>query len=424
VRCRGRSVRLLVGAVLGLLVITDGGDAHGSVSAKSSSPRLVTIARATEAAGTARIVATNIAGSGERSVTKVRGVIDFVHDRAEFVAEGRDRGGVPSISTVRLAGGYIFTPNSPKRGEEPQTPSKPWLRSWASRGQDELALLISGDVGAGLRSLDDAGPVVRVGTEKVRGTPTVHYRFKPARGTVPRQVRAMNPERPRIATYDIWVDRGHRLRRFVQAGTSGKRSRDVVEAELFDFAVPVTVVEPVPDQVKDDEIDGLTGDWRLVRRGRANGNAWRIYRARTELGSCFAHETDPRGPRVVAAAPDQRGRAQDTCVYDRDRPDDPVPPPKADLSTTAVALPNGMALLYGRVLPDEQRLTLRFANGHRRRLHPKHGTFAVALPADVLVNEIVTDIEGQKTHCRLDRTFHSFDCTGGRFTIAPEGRGL
>ena len=109
----------------------------------------------------------------------------------------------------------------------------------------------------------------KVGTEKLRGTSTTHYRGTidlnkaAAAASTPEQKTALEKavQQTGISTLplDVWVDGQGRLRKMTyqidmsKALQGGRSGPGVVNAtmELFDYGAPLTVTEPPADQVTD-----------------------------------------------------------------------------------------------------------------------------------------------------------------------------
>ena len=132
-----------------------------------------------------------------------------------------------------------------------------------------LSTAAIGDVSGLVARLERAGGVGQeIGSDDVRGEPTVHYRYTFPAVTPPRQVATMGDGGTRDSVYDLWADGQHRLRRFrMMLGPSD--ASEIVETEFFDFGVPVSIEAPPADQVEVNNPDEPTGPWEVVQQGRA-----------------------------------------------------------------------------------------------------------------------------------------------------------
>jgi hypothetical protein len=144
---------------------------------------------------------------------------------------------------------------------------RPWIRfdAGAFGGSSPAPGAATNPLDA-LRQLDAViGDVERVGEEKVRGEPTVRFRFvvdalkadPDAAAKLPEEVRA---GLRRVPT-ELWLDsrdRPRRLRQSVDLGPSagGKVTTTI---ELFDFGAPVTIDLPPEDQVRDADLTDPAG---------------------------------------------------------------------------------------------------------------------------------------------------------------------
>jgi hypothetical protein len=273
-----------------------------------------------------------------------------------------------------------------------------------------LSAANAADVSGLMRQLQrDGGMPELVGSEVVRGEPTEHYRFRFAARAVPEQLVAMGQMRkPTASTIDVWADVAHRLRRIMQRADG---SSDHYEAEYFDFGTPVAIEAPPADEVRIEDFSRVTGDWSLAQAGRTGDVSWRVYRAPSADGECFAHEADPPGL-FDGLAPKERGRSVDVCSPDGPPLPDGVPFAGDDLNVTATPLANGMALLFGGVGTDVTQLTLHEAGGRTQVVVPHDGTFAVPLTANEVVDTIVPEVPDQDVTCRLDASYLGYACSG------------
>ncbi len=422
-RC-GTRARLFVGAfAIGALLASGCGSDSTS---KVNGFRVATVARSTTGAGTARFAGTATVGSSSDKplVTTFEGDIDFTRDRRSFmthaIADGKRLDG-----RALFIGDFIYLspPDTTVDGPEqttrvvPDTTGKQWTRSLDPGLSSEFQLDDAGDATKLLSSLERGGwENERIGTEEVRGDTTEHYRFSlegpPA---PPKQLQQFSVGKAGGRVLEVWVDAQDRLRRLSES-FQGSRYSSKFEIEFFDFGVPVTIEEPPADEVAIDDSNEPTSDWLVVQHGRAGDVDWAVYRATTKSGVCFSHSSATLGR---SSSPEHE-RSREMCSIQTLTPPTGTPIRIEDLNTHAVALPNGMALLYGAVNPAIERLTLHISGGRTEHAVPADGTFAIPLDNDEVVDEIVLQTADQKIRCPTVKSYPDYACDISVRTVTVE----
>jgi hypothetical protein len=310
-------------AVLWVVVVGVSVTACGD-GASAAKSRAVVIAGATRGVGTARF-RTEYESSGLDGRPDVtEGVVDFAHERGKaFPQAGRS-----SHAELRWIGPVTYS-HTGDDGPGGLSTSRglPWLADDSAREAralgcptssvpSGLAFLGIGVLGARdpvdvFDSLKDAGVSLhRVGTERVRGVSTTHWRAslgvrkpRPVHCTrLPKQSNAGSKTLAR--SLDVWTDSHDRARRLRTSTTSeftfraGKRARHdrstlTRTTDFYDFGVPVSVVAPPASEVF-DQTDftvatllgpgDVRGDWRAVAHGTFTGEPWTIWFATTSNG--------------------------------------------------------------------------------------------------------------------------------------------
>lgn len=133
----------------------------------------------------------------------------------------------------------------------------PWMRmhpSSSSAAEPEPRPTNPLDYFASLGAIN--GPIERVGTEKVRGEPTTHYRTTIDATLIRKSPSSrVDPESLRNVGYEVWLDDRDRPRRMRETKRTKKPNGDeqetVVVIEAFDYGKPVVVEAPPPDQVRE-----------------------------------------------------------------------------------------------------------------------------------------------------------------------------
>lgn len=217
-----------------------------------------------------------VSGLAGSAPIKLRGAgaFDYANKKGRLEMELPNLGlpGIPAGAKAEMIfNGNIFYMRYPGFG----TPAKPWLKVdiGALSKQSQFAGLdqMSNDPAATLDTLRGvSGEVNRVGTEKVRGVETTHYRatldMKKAAAAVPPNRRATFDrfaEQLDIATMpmEVWVDGDGRTRKMsysidlskaaAQAGSAEPGLKMAMVVELYDFGVKVDATPPPATQVND-----------------------------------------------------------------------------------------------------------------------------------------------------------------------------
>lgn len=211
----------------------------------------------TAAAGSAKVaMSLAISTSGVEGNLTGEGVVDLKNGRGALTINLGSLGGslAPggTVETVLDADGiFVKLP-----GVAPA--AKPWIKldlkalaSQAGVNTGSLGQLQSADPSQALQFLKGAvGDMKKVGSEKVRGAETTHYR-----GTL--DLNKASAEAPAVSTAvsalgtanvptDVWIDGDGRMRKMIVSVSTGK-----AEFEMYDFGTPVDVQEPLPSQVTD-----------------------------------------------------------------------------------------------------------------------------------------------------------------------------
>jgi hypothetical protein len=409
--------RTLVAGVVAALVfalVPTGEVADASESSGLDVQRLVAAAKRE---GTIRFRGTSNTtfGGGTRSTGRFSGVIDLRGLRSEETAQETMHNMKPRhTETVRfrqrvvddhryLSPADVITDPPGIPGVRPNTKGRAWVRIPSSVDNARGLLAMS----AGDPLVDVSGPdteVQEVGPARVHDASVTHWRVT-SRENRPAQVRRSGRTRGRDRVVDLWVDHRDRVRRMATV-TEDDHLRSVVRVDYDGFGAPASIEVPASDTVAIDDQFLLKSDWHLVQEGRARGDTWRLYRADTESGSCFAHETEPAVRTIGRAL--QRGRSTELCTIVASGA---LAPPDVPLQTDAFALANGMAVFYGTVSDRAERVTVRTSEGRVARLVPKEGTFALPLGHDETVRRLGIEGKGKRVRCP-SAPRGNFDCHG------------
>ena len=367
--------------------------------------RVSTLARRIEAAGTARgvITNTNSGPSWSEPRSESVGIVDFAHHRAEWTHRSTNRKGKVRVVTYRQLGSFVYA-NDPRGafGSKP-VPGKSWTR-------ESFPFDLGGQFadGAGVLRTAAANPyerIIRVGTERVRGVATTHYRLSTTSHVAPKLLALGYPA---PGHSEIWVDHQERTRRLaIEASgpTATDHHRTVIE--FFDFGVPVSVTAPPAEDVAISH-HGFgpytpTGRWTAVAHGTAGRVTWRVSTIRIKHGECYAIDTvppEPHGGDRVA------GRPTDGCSTGDDGSD--------PLDLTLRILPDGSQLISGRTNPRTTSLTLHFDDGKTQEVTPRGRAVAFSVTGNRVVTKIVPHIPGDDWSCRmeLDIPVLLYNCSG------------
>jgi hypothetical protein len=176
-----------------------------------------------------------IEGAYDADTRRVRGTVEAAGQEMEFIQDG-------AFQYLHVPAGSPLTETAA---------GKSWLRIDFTGVIDEAALTTP----VGENPLDTfarlgkiTGPIERVGEERVRGVPTVHFRT-----TVDASRGMTDAESLRNVLVDVWLDDDDRPRRHRQTMTLDDPGGTTVVStmESFDYGKAVTIELPPADQVGD-----------------------------------------------------------------------------------------------------------------------------------------------------------------------------
>ena len=212
----------------------------------------------------------------------IDGAFDFGARRGRFTLDPSSfgiplqQGQIDSI--FDYASGFVIYLHLPQLA---QGGGKPWLKiDVAAVAKARLGVDITGiiqsqssDPASGLRLLQGANEVTKIGTEVVRGVQTTHYRvvidLAKAVQASPAQYRDAMQKLISLYTVktlpiDVWLDGQNRVRRYEQTvdasiirlpasaqAANAATGKVTIRYELYDFGSPVEVQLPAADQVTD-----------------------------------------------------------------------------------------------------------------------------------------------------------------------------
>jgi hypothetical protein len=252
-----------------------------AIGSGSSEEDLARIARSGEVladSGSARFRGTTTApGSGAGSKVTFNGAFNFESGTGEYSVDVASLGlqGSGKVRALLVGGLLYLSLNALDPGASASTPEiegKKWLKLDPALfgGEGQIG---QSDPSGSLNALRGAASdVKRVGTEKVRGTRTTHYRVtidvEQAVANAPEGER--DQVRGSIAALgsgtipaDVWIDSKGRLRKMrLRVGGSSETVRGSVGFEYFDLGARVDVKEPPAEEVV-DFFDLLGGDMPL-----------------------------------------------------------------------------------------------------------------------------------------------------------------
>ena len=250
--------RLALLGMLALLAAGCGGGGGGSASGKD----IVQAAEKTAAAGSLEANFT-IAGQGLKGTGS--GVFNTGTDHAgqlsmKVTASGRE---IP-VDTVVI--GDIFYMRSPVFRQATQG-NKEWIKLdlgklAKQRGLDLSSLLNASPTPTNaLAYLEGVGgDVQKLGTEKVDGVETTHYKVNTDLGRAAEKAkgstrvalrRVISQSKLKTLPLDVWVDANGYIRKVSYAEHAGRQQAANVTIELHDFGSPVSVKPPPSDSVVD-----------------------------------------------------------------------------------------------------------------------------------------------------------------------------
>ncbi len=219
-------------------------------------------------------VPTDLEKSGEFRMSG-HGVVDFENDASRMTARSPSLGGFE----IRQVGGIAYY-RLPAELRAQTQGGKPWIeidldkmyheRYGVSPSEMQGAQADPTRQLAYLRGV--AGSVDKLGTGKVRGTQTTHYRAvvdldKAAAKGGPKTQRTYDKIERQLGTsklpVEAWLDGQGRVRRFLMSMTiplqdaastgadHGATAKTTIVEEFYDFGTPVEVSPPPPDQTAD-----------------------------------------------------------------------------------------------------------------------------------------------------------------------------
>lgn len=211
----------------------------------------------TAAAGSAKVaMRLDVSTGGLEGTLTGEGVVDLKNGRGAVTLDlGSLGGGLVSgtVETVLDRDG-IFV----KLPARLAPASKPWIKldlstlaTQAGVNLGSLGQLQSADPSQALQFLEGAvNDMKKVGSEKVRGADTTHYRgtldLQKAAAGAPAVSSAVSALGSSTVPTDVWIDGEGRMRKMIVTVSSGK-----AEFEMYDFGAPVDVQQPLPSQVTD-----------------------------------------------------------------------------------------------------------------------------------------------------------------------------
>jgi hypothetical protein len=267
---RAMAIGLLAGVVLAACGTAGNGGSAGSDSGRRSSTEALTLASAkTSAAKTAKLAFTvTTSGTGAQAATvSGTGVADFAAKKLQMTTNA----GAQKVEVVMNGATlYLRIP-----GQQP-VPGKSWLKldlaALSKASGRDLGNLMQGaanDPTQALALLKGASTDIReVGTERVRGDDTTHYKAtidlrKAAERQSPEAKQQLERllEQAQVQSFpaDVWVDDQGRLRKMqytlkLRPKATGQQQGAVTvntTTELFDFGTVAKVETPPAAQVAD-----------------------------------------------------------------------------------------------------------------------------------------------------------------------------
>ena len=271
--------RVLVAAALGAAVasLVACGGSTGSADPQAAVERAGTTTSTGQSFRVASTTALQLPGSSQQVALSTSGSFDPKADRGRLAVDLSNL----SILLRRPTGtGLIIVDGNAVYMRIPfLNASLPGLKPWLKLDVDKsarasgldfsgfLQLGRGGDPTQTLRYLRAAGDVTKVGSEKVRGVETTHYRATIDFAKVPSTVKPAARPRVRRAIQrleqvtglrklpvEVWVDGQNRVRRLrldeaLNLGTS--TAQMTVDSELYDFGVAIQATPPPAGIVTD-----------------------------------------------------------------------------------------------------------------------------------------------------------------------------
>lgn len=258
----------MIAGIVAAGVMSSGGSSHGVTRLASTQP-VFAAAATTEAAHTAQVSLSVIAGT---AAATIQGLADLTAGNAEFTAD------LPAglgVAQIRIVGpvAYVELPSN----VQPLLGGKPWVKTDLATVEglagQQLGIPVFGG-GLDFTGVLDwlrgvSGPVTTDGTTTtIHGDATTHYHadvdLTKAAANAPASSRARVEQAAQaagqIVPVDVWIDNQGRLRRLIAsfdpsriqapAGVTIKSPGTVTATlELWNFGTPVNVTAPTTDQV-------------------------------------------------------------------------------------------------------------------------------------------------------------------------------
>jgi hypothetical protein len=255
-------------AVTAFVILPSAG-AAGAVDSEGDLARITKSGDELAKAGGAKFRGTTTAdGGGDNSRVTFDGSFDFKTHAGEYSVDAAAIGlqGSGKVRTLVVGGILYLSLDALEGGDPSSTPDlagKKWLKLDPQMfgGGGEIG---QSDPNGSLDALRGAkGDVKRVGTEKVRGTRTTHYRVaidaEQAVNSAPAEQRdevrsSIGALGSRTIPADVWVDGKGRLRKVrLRVAASSSNTKGSVAFEYFDLGARVNVEAPPASEVVDFE---------------------------------------------------------------------------------------------------------------------------------------------------------------------------
>ncbi len=240
----------LVAAALLIMLAACGSESANAAEVVRAAPAK------TAAAGSAKVAMSLAISTGGLDGTLTgEGVVDLKNGRGALTIDLGSLGGSLATGTVETVldsdGIFVKLPRVAPA-------AKPWIKldlkalaGQAGVNTGSLGQLQSADPSQALEFLKGAADdMKKVGSEKVRGADTTHYRgaldLQKAAAGAPALNTVVSALGAATVPTDVWIDGEGRMRKMILTVPSGK-----AEFEMYDFGTPVDVEEPLPSQVTD-----------------------------------------------------------------------------------------------------------------------------------------------------------------------------
>ncbi len=259
-------------SVIAVLAVAACGSGTKQATSKVSTLDLVAASPATaEAAGSAHFSGTmSMSSDGESVVIPMGGDIDFQAPALSMTIDMSNLpGGADGMGKMeaRLVDGVMYMKVGALFG------GGAGGASWVALSVDDLG----GASGLGttqnpadmMKGLREAGAVKTLGTERIDGAATTHYRAEVATGDVLRNLsgdlkksakRSLD-SMPATIPLDVWIDQDGLPRRFVMAFDMGKIASTSVKLDFSNYGDPVSIQAPSADDTMSmDDLGLLNAD--------------------------------------------------------------------------------------------------------------------------------------------------------------------